>query len=127
MASTDPPSDAVLRRWAAMAGRTQFASVLRLAGARWAAERDAGAEAPSANRVASVYRRAIRIAYRDPIEVGDLAVNGRDLEKAGLTGPAVGQTLRTLLESVINDPASNSREKLLQMVERMRSAPDDES
>jgi hypothetical protein len=127
MVSGDPPSDAVLRRWAAMAGRTQFASVLRLAGARWAADRDAGIDAPLASRVASVYRRAIRIAYRDPIEVGDLAVNGRDLEKAGLSGPAVGQTLRTLLESVINDPASNSRDKLLEIVERMRSAPDDES
>ncbi|MEO8577555.1 MAG: CCA tRNA nucleotidyltransferase [Gemmatimonadales bacterium] len=127
MVSPDPPSDAVLRRWAALAGRTQFASVLRLGGARWAADRDAGIDAPSASRVSSVYRRAIRIAYRDPIEVGDLAVNGRDLEKAGLTGPAVGQTLRTLLESVINDPASNSREMLLKSVEQMRLTLDDQS
>jgi tRNA nucleotidyltransferase (CCA-adding enzyme) len=55
-----------------------------------------------------VYRRAVRIAYRDPIEVGDLAINGRDLEKLGITGPAVGRTLRLLLETVINDPAANS-------------------
>ena len=127
MVSPDSPSDAVLRRWAAMAGRTQFASVLRLAGARWAADRDSGLDAPSATRVCSVYRRAVRIAYRDAIEVGDLGVNGRDLEKAGISGPAVGKTLRTLLESVINDPASNSREKLLEMVERVRVTPDDES
>jgi tRNA nucleotidyltransferase (CCA-adding enzyme) len=126
MTSPEAPSDAVLRRWAAIAGRTQFASVMRLAAARWSAERAAGVDAPSAARVASVYRRAVRIAYRDAIEVGDLAVNGRDLEKAGITGPAVGQTLRTLLETVINDPASNSRDQLLESVERMRSTPDGE-
>lgn len=126
MLGVDPPSDAVLRRWAAMTGRTRFASVLRLGAARWSAERDAGIAAPSGSRVASVYRRAVGIAYGDPIEVGDLAVNGRDLEKAGITGPAVGQMLRRLLESVINDPALNSREKLLGMVERMRTTLDGE-
>jgi tRNA nucleotidyltransferase/poly(A) polymerase len=114
MADAGAPSDAVLRRWAAIAGRTRLAHVLRIAAARWAAERQAGLAAPAAGRVRSVYRRAMRIAYRDPIEVGDLAVNGRDLEKMGITGPAVGKTLRSLLESVINDPAVNSRERLLE-------------
>jgi tRNA nucleotidyltransferase (CCA-adding enzyme) len=107
------PGDGMLRRWAAAAGRTRLASVLRIASARWAAERNAGLAAPSAEKIASVYRRAVRIAYRDPIEVGDLAVTGSDLEKLGIRGPAVGQTLRSLLESVINDPAANSRERLL--------------
>ena len=120
------PSDAVLRRWAAMAGRTRLASVLRLAGARWAAERDAGLTAPTSSRVASVYRRSVRIAFRDPIEAADLAVNGRDLEKAGITGPAVGHMLRTLLQMVINDPASNSRQTLLARVAEVRLAQDSE-
>jgi tRNA nucleotidyltransferase (CCA-adding enzyme) len=114
MADADAPADPVLRRWAAIAGRTRLAHVLRIAAARWSAERQAGIAAPSAERVRSVYRRAVRIAYRDAIEVGDLAVNGRDLEKMGITGPAVGKTLRSLLESVINDPAVNSRERLLE-------------
>jgi len=108
------PADATLRKWAASAGRTRLASVLRLAHARWAAERDAGVAAPSAQSVASAYRRALRIAYRDPIEVSDLAINGRDLEKLGMAGPRVGQTLRKLLELVINDPAANSRTGLLE-------------
>jgi tRNA nucleotidyltransferase (CCA-adding enzyme) len=116
--SEDGASNAVLRRWAAMAGRTRLASVLRLANARWGAERHAGVAAPEEARVRSVYRRAVRIAYRDPIEVGDLAVNGRDLEKIGVTGPAVGQTLRWLLESVINDPAANRRDTLLSAAQR---------
>ena len=113
MMDTSPPPDSVLRRWAAIAGRTRLASVLRVAGARWAAERQAGLAAPGKELVASVYRRAIKIAYRDAIEVQDLAVNGRDLERIGITGPAVGKTLRSLLETVINDPAANSREHLL--------------
>jgi len=114
------PSDAVLRRWAALAGRTRLASVLRLASARWGAERDAGLVAPSAERIRSVYRRAVRIAYRDPIEIGDLAVNGRDLEKLGITGPAVGRTLRSLMETVINDPAANSRHDLLSLAVNLK-------
>lgn len=104
-----------------MTGRTRLASVLRLADAKWWAERRTGVAAPAVERVASVYRRAVRIAWRDPIEVADLAVNGRDLEKLAISGPAVGQTLRRLLETVINDPASNSRETLLAQVEQWRS------
>ena len=114
LSSSEPPDDAALRKWAAAAGRTRLASVLRLANARWHAERDAGITAPSGESVKSAYRRAVRIAYRDPIEVTDLAVNGRDLEKIGLAGPRVGQTLRKLLELVITDPAANSRTGLME-------------
>ncbi|HVD59924.1 MAG TPA: CCA tRNA nucleotidyltransferase [Gemmatimonadaceae bacterium] len=105
--------DVVLRRWAQIAGRTRLASVIRLAAARWAAERNSGMSAPTRRRVMSVYRKALRIAYRDPIEVADLAVGGVDLEEIGLRGPAVGRVLRKLLENVINDPAVNTRERLL--------------
>ncbi len=115
------PSDATIRTWAATAGRTRLASVLRVARARWAAERDAGLSAPDAKWVRSVYRRALRIAYRDPIEIGDLAVNGRDLEKIGITGPAVGKTLRSLLETVINDPAANSHTGLLERAMNLKN------
>jgi hypothetical protein len=62
----------------------------------------------------------VRIAYSDPIELTDLAVNGRDLEKLGITGPAVGRTLRSLLESVINDPAVNSRTELLDLAVNLK-------
>ena len=109
-----PPPDSVLRRWAAITGRTRLASVMRLAGARWAAERAAGTDAPAPGTVRSAYRRAIRVAYRDPVEIADLAVNGSDLARLGITGPAVGQTLRKLLETVITDPASNTRDALLE-------------
>jgi tRNA nucleotidyltransferase (CCA-adding enzyme) len=64
--------------------------------------------------VNSAYRRATRVAYRDPVEIADLAVNGSDLARLGIVGPAVGQALRNLLETVITDPASNTRDALLE-------------
>jgi tRNA nucleotidyltransferase (CCA-adding enzyme) len=105
--------DSVLRRWAAIAGRTRLASLLRLADSIWWAERESGGVAPSKERVSSVYRQALRVAYRDPIEIADLAIGGTDLERIGITGPQVGRTLRNLLQYVINDPSMNTREQLL--------------
>jgi tRNA nucleotidyltransferase (CCA-adding enzyme) len=59
------------------------------------------------------------------LAMGDLAVTGDDLIAAGIPrGPALGQTLRRLLEEVLADPTLNTREKLLAYVERMTpSAP----
>jgi tRNA nucleotidyltransferase (CCA-adding enzyme) len=107
------PSDATLRAWAGQVGRTRLAPVLRIADAHWWAARESGRPAPSAARVSSVYRRAIRIAYRDPVEVSDLAVNGDDLLGAGITGKRVGAALRSLLQYVLEDPTRNTREVLL--------------
>ena len=60
-----------------------------------------------------MYRRGLRIAYRDPIEIADLAIDGNDLRELGVTGPAAGVTLRKLLEVVINQPGKNTRDQLL--------------
>ncbi len=116
-------SDAELRRWAAICGRTLAAATFRLVAARFAAERAPGADSagdragppiPGAARVRSTYRRLVRIAYRDPIELADLAVSGSDLPGVGVTaGPAVGATLRQLLDDVVEDPARNTRAWLL--------------
>jgi tRNA nucleotidyltransferase (CCA-adding enzyme) len=108
-------SDADLRRWAAACGRTRLAYVLRLGAAYWAARRKAGGVAPTRERVASVYRRAVRIAYRDPIEIGDLAVDGSDLERLGLSGPAIGRALQRLLSVVVEDPSMNTVERLTEL------------
>src|SRR5205823_347898 len=75
-----PPS-AVLRTWAASAGRTRLAPLLRLADAFWWAARQAGEPAPYKQTIGSVYKRAIKIAYKDPISLSDLAIDGTDLEK----------------------------------------------
>jgi tRNA nucleotidyltransferase (CCA-adding enzyme) len=64
----------------------------------------------------SVYRRLIRTAYRDPIEIGDLQVDGEDLAAAGVPkGPELGATLKRLLDAVIEEPARNKRDELLRL------------
>jgi tRNA nucleotidyltransferase (CCA-adding enzyme) len=100
--------------------------VLRLADARFGAEREVGSgvagNVPAAS-VRSLYRRAARIALRDPVETGDLAVDGEDLIKAGIpAGPRVGATLRALLDWVLEDPARNTADRLLA---RARELPGD--
>ncbi len=111
------PSDATIRRWAAAAGRTRLAMVLRLLAARWAAERATGADptaVPSVRAARSLYRRAIRIAYRDPIELADLAVDGDDLARVPtVRGRMVGAVLRALLDDVVDDPTRNVSATLL--------------
>ena len=109
----EAPADSVLRSWAGHAGRTRLAPLLRIADAHWWAERERGRPVPSRERVESVYRRAIRIAYRDPVEVSDLAVNGDDLHAIGITGRQLGQTLRALLQYVLEDPSRNTPDMLL--------------
>ena len=116
-----PPS-AMLRTWAASAGRTRLAPLLRLADAFWWSARQAGEPAPYKQTIGSVYKRAIRIAYKDPISLSDLAIDGTDLEKLGIKGPTVGTTLRQLLDSVIADPRMNNHETLLEMAKRLNGA-----
>jgi tRNA nucleotidyltransferase (CCA-adding enzyme) len=113
MMRPEPPDDSLLRAWAGSAGRTRLASLLRIADAHWWAERERGRPAPSRERVESVYRRAIRIAYRDPVEISDLAVNGDDLQRVGITGKRLGETLRALLQYVLEDPSRNTPDVLL--------------
>jgi tRNA nucleotidyltransferase (CCA-adding enzyme) len=118
--ATERPSDASIRRWAAVAGRTRLAALLRLAAARFGAERLMGAsDAPSAEAMRSLYRRAVRIAYRDAIDIADLAVDGADLVSAGIApGPAIGRILALLLEAVVADPTLNVRDRLLALARR---------
>ncbi len=110
--------DAVLRRWAAACGRVLAPPTFRLLAARFAAERAETAsagEAPAAARVRAIYRRLVRVAYRDPIALADLAVGGDDLTEAGVSaGPLVGSILRRLLDDVVADPARNTRAWLLE-------------
>jgi tRNA nucleotidyltransferase/poly(A) polymerase len=114
VSQSSAPDDATIRRWAATTGRTQLGAFLRLAEARWAAMRAAGAPAPTRERACSIYRRALRIAYRDPIELADLTVDGEDLQREGIArGPMLGKILRALLEWVVEDPSRNTRVALL--------------
>ena len=104
-------SEALLRRVASTSGRTYFGDFMRIANARWSAETN-NRTVPGVWRA---YRRGTAIAFRDPLSIGDLAIDGSDLMELGVpAGPAVGTTLRRLLELVIENPEKNSREVLLE-------------
>jgi tRNA nucleotidyltransferase (CCA-adding enzyme) len=120
-----PPS-LVIRGWAASVGRTRLAPLLRLADAFWWAAREAGEPAPYKPTVAATYKRAINIAYKDAIEIADLSIDGTDLEKLGIRGPAVGVTLRKLLEAVITNPSANNRTELVRLATLSVSQPHSE-
>jgi len=104
----DPVPDAQVRRWVAEIGRLHLPGFFRVASARWAARRASG-RAPAAAAVHALYRRALRAAFRDPVDLRDLAVDGDDLRRAGVpVGPAMGRILHALLDWVLDDPARNT-------------------
>jgi tRNA nucleotidyltransferase (CCA-adding enzyme) len=115
VANTPPASDATLRALVARLGRLHIGAIMRLAVAAWDARRAAGGPAPSGAAAARLYRRMLKIAFRDPIELRDLAVDGDDLKRAGVsTGPGLGQILQSLLGKVLEDPSRNRTDWLLQ-------------
>jgi tRNA nucleotidyltransferase (CCA-adding enzyme) len=119
------PDGASVRRWIAAIGRPNLAAFFRLAVARWSARGTTSPrnrDAPAAQAVRSLYRRSLRAALREPVDLRDLAVDGDDLRQAGITpGPELGKILSRLLELVIEDPRLNTRETLLDEARRLHS------
>jgi tRNA nucleotidyltransferase (CCA-adding enzyme) len=118
------PSATQVRRWIAAVGRLQLGAFYRMAEARWAARRALGAAAPTAEAVRSLYRRSLRASFKEPIDLRDLAVDGDDLRQAGIApGPELGKILSALLDLVLDDPRTNTRDRLLQEARRLHSPP----
>lgn len=70
------------------------------------------------DRAAEVYRQIE--AEGHPLTLKDLAVNGGDLIKEGINpGPKLGVILKQLLELVLEEPERNSREFLLEQVQKI--------
>lgn len=115
-----PLPDRTLRGWAARIGRLRLAAFARLVAARWWAAREVGRPAPSGPEWRALYRRLVRIAFRDPLDVADLAVDGDDLRRSGLPGgPALGRVLQGLVRFVLEEPARNAPEPLLREAARL--------
>ncbi|HEY0928475.1 MAG TPA: hypothetical protein VGE27_01045 [Gemmatimonas sp.] len=113
------PGDPALRRMAADIGRLRVNAFLRLGAALWAGDTRI---APAVVR--QLFRRLMRIAFRDPIEVADLAVDGDDLRQHGLrAGPELGRVLQKLRQLVIDDPARNTRDELLRLAADLVASP----
>jgi tRNA nucleotidyltransferase (CCA-adding enzyme) len=65
---------------------------------------------------------AVRIIRRrgDALTRTDLAVSGSDMESLGASGPRIGQMLAGLLDQVLEDPALNTKDRLLDLARKMR-------
>ena len=112
------PADAALRALAASLGRLRAAGFSRLLAARLAVT-----EPPVPAPILRMFhRRLLRVAFRDAIEVADLAVDGDDLRAAGIAaGPTLGRILQALIAEVIEDPSANTRDALLARARAMAS------
>lgn len=114
-----------IRRWVAVVGRTRAASFCRLTTALHVAQTakpdpstGGWATDPALReRLSAFATEAVVIAYRDPIEIADLAVDGEDLRAAGVPdGPEMGRILKALLDVVVRDPSANTTAGLVARV-----------
>jgi tRNA nucleotidyltransferase (CCA-adding enzyme) len=120
---TEGVTDQQVRRWVADIGRLQVGSFMRLANALWSVDRANDRNAPTPNATRSLYRRMLRSAFNDAIDLGSLAIDGDDLRRIGISpGPDLGKILHRLLSDVLDDPAKNTTDWLLQ--EARRIAPE---
>jgi tRNA nucleotidyltransferase (CCA-adding enzyme) len=119
---------AQIRRWVAAIGRTRTDSYCRLQGAlllaaSGSADTTTGKWTVDLRRAAELDKfreEAVAIAFRDPIEIADLAVDGEDLAAAGIAkGPALGKALKALLELVLEDPKRNTTSELIEQAKRL--------
>ncbi|HLP86952.1 MAG TPA: HD domain-containing protein [Candidatus Paceibacterota bacterium] len=74
------------------------------------------------------YHAMIEEVLRDPISVGQLAIDGNTLiqEMAINPGPRMGWILSALLEEVLDDPTKNTKEHLAELVKSLNMLGDDE-
>lgn len=111
-------SDAAVRRFIARVGSENIAQILSLRRADQLAI--AGQRFVSGSLIALERRIENVLAEDRVLNLKDLAVDGNDLiRELGIPkGPKIGTLLNTLLESVLDDPSLNEREKLLRIAGR---------
>jgi tRNA nucleotidyltransferase (CCA-adding enzyme) len=100
----DQSDERSVRRWLSRVGESAAEDLLTL----WTLRH--GQAPPWAQTMRAIQARG------DALSRSDLAISGSDLEALGVTGPNIGQTLARLLDRVLEDPALNTRDKLLDLV-----------
>jgi tRNA nucleotidyltransferase (CCA-adding enzyme) len=125
LCSAEGLDDRAIRRLVASVGRLRAGAFVRLAAARWAAETArTDRTVPSDSRIRRLHRRVLHTAWRAPIEIADLAVDGDDLRRAGVRpGPDMGRVLGALLEAVLDEPSRNTRDELLARLPSLVGGP----
>lgn len=106
-------SDAAVRRFVSRVGADDVADLFDL---RMADALGNGLKRPDTEKLAALARRVDQVLQAPhALAVHDLAVHGDDVMRvlAIPPGPEVGRVLARLLEEVLDDPARNTRERLL--------------
>jgi tRNA nucleotidyltransferase/poly(A) polymerase len=115
-------SDAAVRRFIIRVGKDNLEDLFRL---RWADVCAMAGLPPDPRGPDSLRERITAILlHEEALSLRDLKVNGEDIKKALKIppGPHIGKILNFLFESVVEDPALNTKEKLLDMAERFYAA-----
>ena len=115
------PEKRLLRRWLGRLGPTMLDALLTLQ------EADMGSKGTGKQQESEHFAsvRAILAemeAENACLSLKDLAVNGRDIQSLGITGPAVGETLKQLLELVLDEQVPNEKNALLQAAKDRRKS-----
>ena len=117
---TRSADDRQIRVWVSRIGRLNVGAFMRVASALWYVRAGTAGGDALASRVRRLYRRMLRSAFRDPLTIADLALDGEDLQRQGIPrGPLLGRILSALLERVLEDPSRNTTEWLLDEARRL--------
>jgi tRNA nucleotidyltransferase/poly(A) polymerase len=120
-----PPDapDAGVRRWLTHVPAHLRNDLFRLRIALWRAANIQGANdddgfTRGANDLKERWQHARRVIRENPpLKTTDLAIDGGDLKGLGMSpGPRFSQVMNELLDRVLDDPALNNRETLLEIV-----------
>jgi putative nucleotidyltransferase with HDIG domain len=111
---TDDWSDTAVRRFIARIGEANLDDIYRL---RRADVYGFSGKEPDYRSIKQLVERVNKIlAASHAFTIKDLTVSGKDLMEIGITsGKIMGVVLKELLETVLDDPAQNTREKLLEI------------
>jgi tRNA nucleotidyltransferase/poly(A) polymerase len=111
-------SDAAVRRFIVRVGEDNLENIFAL---RRADAYATAAVEPAPDFLLPLIRRIEKnLAESHALSLKDLAVSGRDLMAAGIApGKTMGIILEELLETVLDDPAHNNRESLLEIAKRL--------
>lgn len=113
-------TDAAVRRFVRRVGADLLPDLFAL---RAADDVASGVRDPAIGGWGELRRRTAAVIASDPLEAKHLAVTGDDLvAELGIgPGPVIGRLLAALLEEVLEDPALNSRDRLLDLARSMAS------
>ncbi len=107
------PTEKLVRRAVSKIGKETFEDLLLLKRA------DALAQNPELvseklffiSQIEKIYKNILD--QKQPLSLRDLAVNGADMQKIGIFGKEIGDTLSMLLDKVLENPTINNKEKLI--------------